>query len=232
MVRAGSWCEACEPYDIKDIDEWYDSDVNLLGDGFWLKVEGDSMTSPIGQSIPEGHMVLVDTGREPVNGSLVVAKLTDANEATFKKLVIDGGQKYLKGLNPSWPMTLSTGTARLSVLSWKRGKIRMIRIAALLSILLTTSANSECWIVTNLHGYGSMNGDRYEFTKDSTEDSVFHVTINGDKSSVYESVSGVYPEMKYTALSSNTMVGEYQSGGGITVETWSITTDKKLFTPK
>ena len=77
----------------------------------------------------------------------------------------------------------------------------MIRIAALLSILLTTSANSECWIVTNLHGYGSMNGDRYEFTKDSTEDSVFHVTINGDKSSVYESVSGVYPEMKYTALS-------------------------------
>ncbi|HFK5019789.1 hypothetical protein [Escherichia coli] len=108
----------------------------------------------------------------------------------------------------------------------------MIRIAALLSILLTTSANSECWIVTNLHGYGAMNGGRYGFTKDSTEDSVFHVTINGDKSSVYESVSGVYPEMKYTALSSNTMVGEYQSGGGITVETWSITTDKKLFTPK
>ncbi|MGD7764419.1 MULTISPECIES: hypothetical protein [Enterobacteriaceae] len=72
-----------------------------------------------------------------------------------------------------------------------------------------------------------MNGDRYDFTKDSTEDSVFHITINGDKSSVYESITGVYPEMKYTALSSNTMVGEYQSGGGITVETWSITTEKK-----
>ncbi|EOL9384860.1 LexA family protein [Escherichia coli] len=113
MIRAGSWCEACEPYDIKDIDEWYDSDVNLLGDGFWLKVEGDSMTSPVGQSIPEGHMVLVDTGREPVNGSLVVAKLTDANEATFKKLVIDGGQKYLKGLNPSWPMTPINGNCKI-----------------------------------------------------------------------------------------------------------------------
>ena len=108
----------------------------------------------------------------------------------------------------------------------------MIRIAALLSILLTASANSECWIVTNLHGYGAMNGDRYGFTKDSTEDSVFHVTINGDKSSVYESVSGVYPEMKYTALSSNTMVGEYQSGGGITVETWSFTTDKNALYSK
>ena len=86
MVRAGSWCEACEPYDIKDIDEWYDSDVNLLGDGFWLKVEGDSMTSPVGQSIPE---------------------------ATFKKLVIDGGQKYLKGLNPSWPMTPINGNCKI-----------------------------------------------------------------------------------------------------------------------
>ncbi|EOK2586596.1 hypothetical protein [Escherichia coli] len=75
-----------------------------------------------------------------------------------------------------------------------------------------------------------MNGDRYEFTKDSTEDSVFHVTINGDKSSIYESVSGVYPEMKYT--SSNTMVGECQSGGGITVETWSITTNKKALYSK
>ena len=113
MVRAGSWCEACEPYDIKDIDEWYDSDVNLLGDGFWLKVEGDSMTSPVGQSIPEGHMVLVDTGREPVSGILVGAKLTGANEATFKKLVIDGGQKYLKGLNPSWPMTPINGNCKI-----------------------------------------------------------------------------------------------------------------------
>lgn len=72
-----------------------------------------------------------------------------------------------------------------------------------------------------------MNGDCYGFTKDSSEDSVFHVTINGDESSVYESTSGISPDMKYTALSSNTMVGEYQSGGGITVETWSITTDKK-----
>jgi len=128
MVRAGSWCEACEPYDIKDIDEWYDSDVNLLGDGFWLKVEGDSMTSPVGQSIPEGHMVLVDTGREPVNGSLVVAKLTDANEATFKKLVIDGGQKYLKGLNPSWPMTPINGELQdYRCCRRGEGQIRMIR---------------------------------------------------------------------------------------------------------
>lgn len=112
-VSAGSWSEACEPYNLTDIDEWYESDTNMFGDGFWLRVEGDSMTSPVGQSIPEGHIVLVDTGRDPQNGSLVVAKLTDANEATFKKLVIDGGQKYLKGLNPSWPMIQINGNCKI-----------------------------------------------------------------------------------------------------------------------
>ncbi|WP_306587669.1 LexA family protein [Hafnia paralvei] len=112
-VSAGSWSEACEPYNLTEIDEWYESDTNMFGDGFWLRVEGDSMTSPVGQSIPEGHIVLVDTGRDPQNGSLVVAKLTDANEATFKKLVIDGGRKYLKGLNPSWPMIPINGNCKI-----------------------------------------------------------------------------------------------------------------------
>lgn len=33
-----------------------------------------------------------------------IAKLTNDNEATFKELIIDGIHKYLKGLNPRWPM--------------------------------------------------------------------------------------------------------------------------------
>lgn len=112
-VSAGQWEEALEPYSISEINEWYESDTPVKGKGFWLKVEGDSMTAPIGQSIPEGHFVLVDTGREAKNGSLVVAKLTDANEATFKKLVIDGNQRYLKGLNPAWPLTPIDGNCRI-----------------------------------------------------------------------------------------------------------------------
>ena len=71
------------------------------------------MTSPVGQSIPDGHLVLVDTGREAKNGSLVVAKLMDANEATFKKLVIDGGKQYLKGLNPAWPLIPIDGNCKI-----------------------------------------------------------------------------------------------------------------------
>ncbi|EPF3432839.1 LexA family protein [Escherichia coli] len=112
-IQAGSWCEACEPYTIKDIDVWLESDAHIQGNAFWLKVEGDSMTAPVGLSIPEGTFVLFDTGREAINGSLVIAKLSDSNEATFKKLIIDGGNKYLKGLNPAWPLVPINGNCKI-----------------------------------------------------------------------------------------------------------------------
>lgn len=112
-IQAGSWAEACEPYALKDIDLWLESDAHTQGDAFWLLVDGDSMTAPIGLSIPEGTYVLFDTGREAINGSLVIAKLSESNEATFKKLIIDGGQKYLKGLNPQWPMIPINGNCRI-----------------------------------------------------------------------------------------------------------------------
>lgn len=112
-VQAGAWSEAVEAYTLKDIDLWLESDAHIQGDAFWLLVEGESMTAPTGISIPEGTYVLFDTGREPVNGNLVIAKLVDDNEATFKKLVIDGGQKYLKGLNPHWPLVPINGNCKI-----------------------------------------------------------------------------------------------------------------------
>lgn len=112
-VQAGAWAEAIEPYTINEIDEWYESDAKVCGNAFWLRVDGDSMTAPTGLSIPEGTLVLIDTGREAVNGSLVIAKMVDANEATFKKLIIDGGQKYLKGLNPAWPLKEINGNCKI-----------------------------------------------------------------------------------------------------------------------
>lgn len=112
-VQAGAWGEAIEAYTLKDIDQWLESDAHIQGDAFWLEVEGDSMTAPIGLSIPEGTFVLFDTGREAENGNLVIAKLIDDNEATFKKLIIDGRQKYLKGLNPQWPMVPINGNCKI-----------------------------------------------------------------------------------------------------------------------
>ncbi|GAA0468138.1 LexA family transcriptional regulator [Tatumella punctata] len=112
-VQAGCWAEAIEAYTINDVSEWLESDAHIQGEAFWLQVEGDSMTAPTGMSVPEGMYVLFDTGKDAINGSLVIAKLVDSNEATFKKLIIDGGQKYLKGLNPAWPMVPINGNCKI-----------------------------------------------------------------------------------------------------------------------
>ncbi len=112
-VQAGQWHEAIEPYSIEEISEWYPTTERCSERCFWLTVQGDSMTSPTGVSFPEGTMVLVDTEVDAENGKLVVAKLTDVNEATFKKFIVDTGQKYLKALNPAFPIIPINGNCKI-----------------------------------------------------------------------------------------------------------------------
>jgi SOS-response transcriptional repressor LexA len=103
-VSAGSWEEAVQPYPDGFSDRYEISDYDSKGPAFWLEVKGDSMTSPSGVSVPEGMMILVDTEADVQPGKLVIAKLPASNEATFKKLVEDGGTRYLKPLNPAYKM--------------------------------------------------------------------------------------------------------------------------------
>ncbi len=112
-VAAGAWAEAVEPFPPGFSDRYEISDYNSKGAAFWLEVKGDSMTSPVGTSITEGMMILVDTEAEAISGKLVVAKLADSNEATFKKLVDDGGRRYLKPLNPAYPVEMCAENCRI-----------------------------------------------------------------------------------------------------------------------
>lgn len=112
-VQAGVWTEALELCMSSSTDEWYETTERTSDRCFWLRVQGDSMTSPAGTSFPEGTLVLVDTEKDFQNGSFVVAKLTDVNEATFKKLVIDAGQKFLRPLNSAYPTMPINGDCRI-----------------------------------------------------------------------------------------------------------------------
>lgn len=112
-VSAGCWLEAVEPYRKDDIDVWPETTVDASEGSFWLRVKGDSMTSPVGFTVPEGMIILVDPEKEAVSGKLVVAKLESENEATFKQYMVDAGRKYLKALNPQHPLTIINGDCKI-----------------------------------------------------------------------------------------------------------------------
>jgi SOS-response transcriptional repressor LexA len=66
---------------------------------FVLGVKGASMEP----RFYNGDLIFVDPEVVPESGKYVVIKLEDADEAMFRQLIIEGGQKYLKALNPDWP---------------------------------------------------------------------------------------------------------------------------------
>lgn len=101
-VQAGSAREAIDMGNVALCPQ-HTSDVWAGEDAFWLRVSGNSMTSPSGTSFPEGTLILVAPDIEPRSGQFVVARMIDSNEATFKQLVRDAGDLYLKPLNDFYP---------------------------------------------------------------------------------------------------------------------------------
>jgi len=99
-VQAGAWSEISE---IKAYDaERYLCPVKCSDLTFALKVQGVSMEP----KFYEGDLIFVDPEAECIHGSYVVARLDDDNHATFKQLIIENGQKFLKAANPYWPEQL------------------------------------------------------------------------------------------------------------------------------
>lgn len=103
-VQAGDWQEIVDTFAPGDAEEWRGCPVNHGSRTFVLRVRGESMFNPNGRpSFQQGDLIFVDPDRHAEHGALVVVRLDDDKEATFKKLVIEGERKYLRALNPAWP---------------------------------------------------------------------------------------------------------------------------------
>ena len=76
-----------------------------------LRVHGDSMVSELGDSFPDGSILIVEPEMEAQPGDYVIA-LNAQNQTTFKQLTIDGGEFYLRALNTRYPIK-PLGTARV-----------------------------------------------------------------------------------------------------------------------
>ena len=82
--------------DIMSIDEYL---ISRPDTSFLLQVSGDSM---IGEGIMEGDLVVVEKGRQPRNGDVVIAEVD--GEWTMKYFKKQGRQVILEAANPKYPI--------------------------------------------------------------------------------------------------------------------------------
>jgi len=107
FVQAGAFTEAIDNFAPGDADEWIDLPCPAGPNAFALRVVGDSMEP----SFHAGMLLIVDPALSPEQNDFVIAKNGD-NEATFKQLVNDGNDWYLRPANPRYPIK-PLGTSRI-----------------------------------------------------------------------------------------------------------------------
>ena len=94
-VQAGDWAEAYEPITAED---WIDVTCEVRRSTFALRVVGDSMEP----DFKEGSIIVVEPDMQVEPGHYVIIR--NGDEATFKQLIKDGTDWYLKPLNERYPI--------------------------------------------------------------------------------------------------------------------------------
>jgi SOS-response transcriptional repressor LexA len=97
-VQAGQWREMAERDQSLEVERvattWRTRRYT-----FALRVQGDSMEP----RFPDGCIIIVEPDEDAMIGSFVIAR-QNGSEATFKQLIQDGGKRFLKPLNPRYPI--------------------------------------------------------------------------------------------------------------------------------
>lgn len=103
-VEAGNPQEAIDNYAVGHGEDILHVTVPVKRHTYALRVKNDSMTAPPGvsPSFPEGIYVVVEPDIEACHKDFVIVKSAHETEATFKQLIIDGNDAYLKPLNPNY----------------------------------------------------------------------------------------------------------------------------------
>lgn len=113
-IAAGAWAESCDVKHLGLGAEMLASNENAGEHGYWLEVQGDSMTPAQGNGFTPGMRVLVKPeGFDLVSGKFYIARLGSTGETTLKQYVRDSGIEYLKPLNPEFKMIVVDETVQI-----------------------------------------------------------------------------------------------------------------------
>lgn len=97
-VRAGEFTECTDNTQAEETTEWIGTTTKPQTYTFALRIIGDSM-EPL---FTEGMLIIIEPEFEALPGDYVIAK--NGDEATFKQLIKDGSDYYLKPLNSRYPI--------------------------------------------------------------------------------------------------------------------------------
>jgi SOS-response transcriptional repressor LexA len=121
-ASAAAWLEAI--HDRPPALNWIPCPITAGPNSCALRVEGDAMTAPHGRSYPDGAIIFVDPDEagSARNGDRVVARIEDSDQLTFRALIVDGPNRYLRALNPAYlPITLDVEVLGKVVGMWVEG---------------------------------------------------------------------------------------------------------------
>lgn len=105
LVQAGKMSDVLDLFHPGEAVHWVEPIyTNPSDQSYALKVEGDSMESPIPGALTflAGTILVVDPNAATAPGDYVIAKDVTTQKATFKKLTTDGVRFFLKPLNPAY----------------------------------------------------------------------------------------------------------------------------------
>lgn len=102
--EAKEWNQIGYGYKLKNNEQLLTTTCEVGPFAFALRVQGNSMESPYGISFPDGTLIVADPDEVAIPGSFVVLSIHPTKEATLKQLVTDGNKRYVKPLNPDYPI--------------------------------------------------------------------------------------------------------------------------------
>ncbi|MGE0484231.1 MAG: LexA family protein [Gammaproteobacteria bacterium] len=100
--KATQWPTISGNFSAGEAEDLLPCPVRCSQNTFVLRVRGESMEP----KFHDGDLIFVDPDVEPISGKYVVVQFEHSQEASFKQLIVEDGQKYLKAANPDWPQRI------------------------------------------------------------------------------------------------------------------------------
>lgn len=103
-MEAAEWNEISKKYSMEKASETLAYAGARIPNAYALKIDGDSMEAPYGITFLPNSYVIIDPNRMPQQGDFIVVKQPNQKEAMLRQLIIEGGERFLKALNPRYPI--------------------------------------------------------------------------------------------------------------------------------